>query len=125
MRIRDLPVAWNIADGLTDDEARQRQELYDIYYQISMAIFEYRVKRGLTQKKLAEQLGVTQPMVAKLESGDYNYTIEQLWKIARRLGLKFRVEFREATEDQVAVGRWTVNHEDMVAYDVGYLAVGA
>lgn len=125
MKIRNLPAAWDIFDNLSDERARQRQELYDIYYRISMAIFEYRVKHGLTQKQLAERLGVTQPMVAKLESGDYNYTIEQLWKIASKLGLEFRIEFGEKAAGQTVAGAWAVESMDVVDYDVRCLAVGA
>jgi len=38
-------------------------------------------------------------MVSKLESGNYNYTIEQLWKVSQKLGFKLNVEFEDDTED--------------------------
>ena len=38
-------------------------------------------------------------MVSKLESGDYNYTIEQLWKVSQKLGFKLNIELEEETED--------------------------
>ncbi len=96
--IRTLPNAWETIDRLADAEARERDSLYDIYYKISIALFDYREKHKLSQKKLAEILGVSQPMVAKLESGDYNYTIEQLWKIAAKLNFKFNIDFEMAPE---------------------------
>ncbi len=93
--IRQLPDAWETCYKLSGEEGRENEKLYDIYYEISTAIFMYRTKHKLSQKKLAEKLGVTQAMVSKLESGDYNYTIEQLWKVSSKLGLKFDVIFEE------------------------------
>ncbi len=93
--IRNLPNAWEMIDRLGGEEAKEKDELYDIYYRISTVLFDYRLKHGLSQKKLADKLGVTQAMVAKMESGDYNYTIEQLWKIANKLGFRFSIDFQE------------------------------
>jgi transcriptional regulator with XRE-family HTH domain len=93
--IRSLPDAWGIVERLGGDEENAKEGLYDIYYKISTAIFDYRLRHNLSQKKLAEKLGVTQPMITKLESGDYNYTIEQLWKIATKLNFKLNIEFEE------------------------------
>ena len=97
--IRQLPDAWETYYKLSGEEIRKNEELYDIYYKISTAIFKYRVKHSFSQKKLAEKLGVTQAMISKLESGDYNYTIEQLWKVSSKLGLKFDVIFDEGKEE--------------------------
>jgi len=97
--IRQLPDAWETYYKLNGEEGRKSEGLYDIYYKISTAIFKYRIKHNLSQKKLAEKLGVTQAMVSKLESGDYNYTIEQLWKISQKLGLSFDVMFEEASAE--------------------------
>ncbi|NLN87593.1 MAG: helix-turn-helix transcriptional regulator [Syntrophomonadaceae bacterium] len=99
--VRTLPDAWETIDRLTGAEASARDSLYDIYYKISMALFDYREKHKLSQKKLAEILGVTQPMVAKLESGDYNYTVEQLWKIATKLNFTFNIDFEMRSEYSV------------------------
>ena len=93
--IRNLPDAWEMIDLLEGKEASKKDSLYDIYYKISTALFDYRLKHKLSQKKLAEKLGVTQPMVTKLESGDYNYTIEQLWKIATKLNFELKIDFKE------------------------------
>ncbi|MCK9313686.1 MAG: helix-turn-helix domain-containing protein [Methanocorpusculum sp.] len=93
--IRTQPDAWEMIERLAGEEGSSMDSLYEIYYQISTAIFDYRLKHKLSQKKLAEKLGVSQPMVAKLESGNYNCTIEQLWKIANKLGFAFNIEFEE------------------------------
>lgn len=48
---------------------------------------------------LAKKLGCSQAMVSKLESGEYNPSIEQLWKISSALGLEFKIIFREKEQN--------------------------
>ena len=97
--VRQLPDAWETVYRVGGEEGSKCDELYDIYYKISTEIFKYRIKHELSQKKLAQKLGVTQSMVSKLESGDYNYTLEQLWKVSKKLGFKFNIVFEEEGED--------------------------
>jgi transcriptional regulator with XRE-family HTH domain len=42
-------------------------------------------------KELSKKLNVSQSMVSKLESGEYNPTVEQLWKICDKLNWKFDI----------------------------------
>lgn len=93
MRVNELSGAWEVFNRIFDDTSREKVELYDIYYEISTKLFEYRIEKKWSQKKLAEVLGITQAMVSKLESGDYNYTVEQLWKISKKLGWKLNINF--------------------------------
>lgn len=98
-----LKSAWDLLDKITDDNDKEEYGLYDIYYSISTKIFDYRMEKGLSQKQLAEILGITQAMVSKLESGEYNPTVEQLWKVSKKLGwnLKVVLEDNEAKTPQV------------------------
>ncbi|SNX52876.1 helix-turn-helix transcriptional regulator [Thermoanaerobacterium sp. RBIITD] len=87
--------AWKLIDELADESTKEKFELDDILYEISMKIYEFRIKNDLTQKQLAEKLEIKQSMVSKLESGQYNPTIEQLWKISKKLGWNFKIIFGE------------------------------
>ncbi len=123
--LRSLPDAIKILEGLDFGAEDNKDQLYEIYYKISMAIFNYRLKHNLSQTKLAKELGVTQTMVSKLESGDYNYTIEQLWKIANKLGFKFDVVF-EDNNQEYSVGYSSVEDRmQLVNYSIYDLAVGS
>ena len=51
------------------------------------AIKELRVKQGLTQKQLADQVGLTQSQVARIERGDSGLTAKILIRIANALGV--------------------------------------
>ena len=45
---------------------------------ISMFILKYRQDANMTQKEFAKKMGVTQAMVSKWESAEYNFTIETI-----------------------------------------------
>lgn len=46
------------------------------------ALYEYRKKKGLTQRELSEQLGVTQPTITQYETGVRKPDIVTLKKLA-------------------------------------------
>lgn len=56
-----------------------------------ICLVEYREKRGLTQKQLAQKLGVKQQVVAKIEQGS-NITFETLFRFLEALGIVLKVE---------------------------------
>jgi transcriptional regulator with XRE-family HTH domain len=121
----ELGDAWKLIDELADESIKAKFELDDILYDISMKIFEFRVKNNWTQKQLAEKLGITQSMVSKLESGQYNPTVEQLWRISKKLGWNFKIIFGEE-EDKPQI--WdTVNIDESQNDETleNELAVGA
>lgn len=54
-------------------------------------LVEYREKSAMTQRQLAEKLGVKQQVVAKIENGS-NITLETLIKFLNVLGIVLKVE---------------------------------
>ncbi|MBZ4647740.1 MAG: helix-turn-helix domain protein [Clostridia bacterium] len=97
---------WDLIDELSDEKTKEEFELDDILVDISLKILNYRINNEMTQKQLAEKLEISQAMVSKLESGDYNPTIGQLWKISKKLNWTFEVVLEE-TETQI----WDTNEE--------------
>lgn len=66
-------------------EVQEILELNEIFYSISKIIIEYRKKHGITQSQLAKTLNVNQTMISKIESGKYNPTVKQIYKISKKL----------------------------------------
>ena len=61
---------------------------------IEHKISELRLRRGLTQAALAQRSGVSQPMIAQIESGKLNnLTLKTLARTARALGASLRIDF--------------------------------
>ena len=52
-----------------------------------------RKKKKITQKQLAELVNTKQPSIARLESGDYNPSLDFLKKIAEVLDANLEVNF--------------------------------
>lgn len=91
MTYKDLRPTIDFINEFSSDEAKERFGFDDILYDISMKIFEYRMKNNLSQKDLASKLEVTQSIVSKLESGQHNFSIYELWMISKKINLDFIV----------------------------------
>jgi len=59
-------------------------------------LLRYRAEHDLNQRKLGERLGVSQPRVAKLESGEHNPSIETIIAAVRQLGIEFALDVAPA-----------------------------
>lgn len=65
---------------------------------IATVIVKKRLELGMTQKEFAEKLQVSQGMVSKWESEDYNFTIESLAHIAEKLELQLDISMTSENE---------------------------
>lgn len=65
----------------------------DIMAKISSRIMQERIDRGLSQEEFARLLDVSQVMVSKWESGDYNFSIRKAVDIFDKLDVNFDVHF--------------------------------
>jgi DNA-binding XRE family transcriptional regulator len=77
------------------DELGLRREVEEELAQILIEhkIATLRKRRGLTQAALAERTGVSQPMIAQIESGKLNnLTLKTLVRTARALGASLKID---------------------------------
>lgn len=63
-------------------------------YEIVRQIIEARAEQNLTQKQLADRIGMKQSNISRLESGEYNPSLDFLKKVAAGLGKELHIEFR-------------------------------
>ncbi len=77
---------------------------------ISMFIFKRRQELGMSQKDFAKMMNVTQGMVSKWESADYNFTIESLAQISEKLNVCFDIAF--STDSEYLINNSTNEYED-------------
>jgi DNA-binding XRE family transcriptional regulator len=89
-------------EAVREDEL-QRDPAFRAYWErtalaraVALAVIGYRVEHRLTQTQLAQELGVRQPQVARLEAGEHTPTLEMLQRLARTLGFRFIVEVAPA-----------------------------
>ncbi len=61
--------------------------------QVSMIIYDIRKQAGLTQSQLAEAIGTTQSVIARLEDADYEgHSLSMLTRIASDLNQKLEIK---------------------------------
>lgn len=80
-----------VTEGLSAAEIKTIVELA----KISVRIEGSRLEMGMTQQEFAEYMGVTQGMVSKWESRDYNFTIRSLNEICQKLDLELSVSLNK------------------------------
>ena len=64
-------------------------------YEIIKQVIQARSEQRLTQKELADKIGIKQSNISRFESGNYNPSLDFLKKIASGLGKEIHIEFRE------------------------------
>lgn len=79
-----------------DPEFRDEWERTALARMVAAQLIGFRADNELSQRKLADRLGMKQPYVARLESGETNPDFETLVKIARELGTEFMIDIRRA-----------------------------
>lgn len=79
---------------LEDKEVSREYIKLEPRYSVVSQLIETRIKKGLTQKDLAEKIGTKQSAISRIESGNVNPTIVFLEKITNALGSKLIVEIR-------------------------------
>jgi transcriptional regulator with XRE-family HTH domain len=67
--------------------------------QVAAELIRYRAENDLSQRKLAGILGVSQPRIVTLESGENNPGIDTLVSIARATGLEFAIDIAPAQQE--------------------------
>lgn len=90
-KIKNAKMTNWLAEGLTENEISSIKELALVSARIEMK----RNELGMSQKEFAKMMGVSQGMVSKWESGEYNFTIITLKEICDKLDLEFEPVIRE------------------------------
>jgi ribosome-binding protein aMBF1 (putative translation factor) len=66
-------------------------------FEVTRALIEARIKKGLTQKSLANKLKTTQSAISRLESGRANPTISFMQKLATAFDSYLEIHFKPLT----------------------------
>jgi DNA-binding XRE family transcriptional regulator len=69
-----------------NDEIKKEYDNLEAVYTMKAQIIDIRNQMGISQKDLAELIGTKQSAISRLESGNYNPSIEFLDKVAHALG---------------------------------------
>ena len=85
----------DVAEFLKDKKARKYYDEYGRQLEIAYQILQLRKRKKMSQAELAKKIGTKQSNVARMETGQQNFTIEMLQKIASVFGCNLKVEFKK------------------------------
>lgn len=80
-----------MVEFLSDPAKKKVYDSLEVEFKIYNALVKARIEKKLTQKQLAQKLGIAQSALARFESGRTNPTLSFLQKITSGLGLKITV----------------------------------
>lgn len=78
---------------LQNPELRREYDELKVLYDIKREIIRLRIEQGLSQKELADKINTKQSAISRLESGEYNPSLEFLSKVANALGKELQISF--------------------------------
>lgn len=89
---------WNEvkAEFLNDPEVLKEYEALRPQFELISQIIGARNEQGITQAELAHRAGTRQSNISRLESGNYNPSLDFLSKVAESLGMQLHIELRNS-----------------------------
>lgn len=82
------------ADMLKDEEFKIEYEKLQPRYEAIEQIIAARKEQNITQAELAKRVGTQKSNISRLESGNYNPSLDFLSKVAESLGKSLRVQIK-------------------------------
>lgn len=79
---------------LKDEKVKKAYNELGPQFEIIRMVMEKRIKKGITQKELAQMIGTKQSAISRFESGEYNPTILFLDKLVDALGAKIKISVK-------------------------------
>ena len=91
IKVKIERVDEHLKEKLKDPYFKELCELEEQKLKIVKRIIEYRVKNKLSQKQLAERVGVTQQHISKIENGEFS-SISTLEKVLLFIGYTVKMQ---------------------------------
>lgn len=89
-----IPHEEVLAADLRDPEFREEWERTALARWLAVEVAHYRAKHDLSQRQLADRLGVHQSDVARMEAGEHTPSLGRLIRVARGLDIELMIDIR-------------------------------
>ena len=80
-------------EQLKDPEFKKEWDDIQPEMDVIRAMIDARIAQNLTQKELADKVGMNQADISKLENGTRNPSLKLLKRLARGMGMQLKIEF--------------------------------
>lgn len=78
-------------EAFKNKKVKKAYDDLELEYKIIEMLIHKRVEQKLTQRALAKKLGFKQPVISRLESGNYNPSVKFLRKVVKALDAKLTI----------------------------------
>jgi transcriptional regulator with XRE-family HTH domain len=93
VKLSDMKASEQVlAEELRDPAFRREWNRTAVARAVALKVLAYRTEHGLSQRALAQKLGMTQPQLARLEVGEHNPTIDTLARLAQTMDVEFAID---------------------------------
>lgn len=93
MNRKMIPVEESFAAWRKDPEYVKAYDALEDEFALAAAMIAARARAGLTQEQLAQRMGTTQAVIARLESGRVKPSTRTLERLAAATGMRLRISF--------------------------------
>lgn len=90
---REMDFDYWLKKELKDPEFKRIYDEHGRQLEIAYQILQLRKKKKMSQKQLAKKIGTKQSNVARLETGQQNFSLATLEKIAQALNCRLNINF--------------------------------
>ena len=95
---KTIPLSKLSDEWFKDPEFVREYEALEEEFALARALIEARANAGLTQEEVAQRMGTTQSVIARLEGGRSKPSTTTLTKFAKATGTKLRFSFEAVAE---------------------------
>lgn len=93
VKFSELTTAEEIHErDMADPAYRAEHERAQFANDVAIRVLRYRTEHGLTQTAFGKLVGLRQPHVARLESGEHEPSLSTLARLSAALGVDFTVD---------------------------------
>jgi ribosome-binding protein aMBF1 (putative translation factor) len=94
VKLSDIPTHEDVLAAHLDADPKYRSEWERtaLARAVAVKVIAYRAKHGVSQTVLARRLGMSQPAIARLESGEHNPTFPTLLRLSKTLGIELALD---------------------------------
>lgn len=125
MKLSDLKTNEQLIDEQLreDPEFRAEWERTALARAVALQVIRYRSENGISQRKLAELLGMKQPQVARLERGDSSPTLDTLLRIVPVLDIELSIDIAPPRRKRELVTKRAQDQHAVAAYETDNASV--
>lgn len=85
-------------EALKNPKVRAEYDALAERYALIRRIVSARAEAGLTQREIAERMGTTQSVIARLEGGKISPSLDTLYKYAQAVGVRAVISFEPVAQ---------------------------